>query len=200
MEKSAVAVILAGGKGQRFGGVEKALIRIGGHKLIDRIIAVLRPQCAGLALSLRIPQPWTADYEMPVLFDRPITDVGPLGGIAAALFWAQSLDPLPNWVITVPVDLPFLPRSLIERLTTASADVVVARSNNQTHHAVAAWRLSLLDSMLENLKSGPMAIRKFQSLHSVTPIEWSTSPVDPFLNINTLADAEAAEHYARSQE
>ena len=197
MDKPA-AVILAGGQGRRLGGVEKALIEINGQRLIDLTISHLAPQCETLALSLRVDQPWAATLDLPVLLDRPTAEVGPLGGVAASLHWAASLTPTPPWVITIPVDLPFLPATLVQRLTAANADIAVARSNGRAHYAVAAWRPHLSDSLADALKSGAMAIHEFQSRHKVMGVEWSAEPADPFFNVNTPEDvAEAEQHSSR---
>ncbi|NKB43606.1 MAG: molybdenum cofactor guanylyltransferase [Alphaproteobacteria bacterium] len=194
MEKPA-AVILAGGEGRRLGGVEKALIKIRGRRLIDLTVAHLKPQSDAIAISLRTEKPWTDEYGVPVLLDRPTAKVGPLGGVAAALYWAVSLTPCPSWVVTVPVDLPFLPDTLIERLTATDTDISVARSGDRAHYAVAAWRPHLVEHLTDTLKSGAIAISKFQSLHKVVEVEWPTDPIDPFFNINTPEDAAKAEQY-----
>ncbi|MGB1875385.1 MAG: molybdenum cofactor guanylyltransferase MobA [Rhodospirillaceae bacterium] len=194
MEKPA-AVILAGGDGRRLGGVEKALVTLNGRKLIDHTLEHLQPQSGNLALSLRVHKPWADAYDLPVVLDRPTTEVGPLGGIAASLIWATSLTPAPSWVVTVPVDAPFLPSTLIERLTTTDGDIAVAHSNGRAHHAVAAWRPHLAHPLIDALRHGAMAIHKFQSQHNVVDVEWTGETIDPFYNINTPSDlADAAQH------
>lgn len=197
MRKTA-AVILAGGQGRRLGGAEKALVEINGTRLIECVLGRLTPQCLEVALSLRARQTWAEPFTMPMILDRPTPKSGPLGGIAAALHWAQSLDPQPEWVVTTPVDLPFLPFRLVHRLTSTDTDIGVARSMGQTHYAVAAWRPSLLASLERALLDGPIAIRDFQSKHSVTLHEWPTSAVDPFFNVNTAEDVKIAEEHAHA--
>ena len=192
MEKP-TAVILAGGEGRRLGGVEKALVKVSGRRLIDWTVAHLTPQCDKLALSLRADRPWADELQLPVLLDRPTSAVGPLGGVAAALHWAKTLTPTAAWVITVPVDLPFLPDNLIERLTATDTDIAVACSSGRAHHAVAAWRPHLSDSLADALKNGAMAIRQFQSKHKVAEVAWSTEQTDPFFNVNTPEDITEAE-------
>lgn len=195
---NSAAVILAGGQGLRLGGAEKALVEINGMRLIERVRMRLTPQCSEIALSLRAQQAWAEPYAMPVTLDRPTPESGPLGGIAAALHWAQSLDSQPEWVVTTPVDLPFLPATLIHRLTSTEADIGVAHSMGQTHYAVAAWRPHLLESLERALLDGPIAIRHFQSEHSVALHEWSPSTIDPFFNVNTAEDVETAEAHAHA--
>lgn len=193
---NSAAVILAGGQGRRLGGVEKALVEINGTRLVDRVREQLTPQCTEIALSLRTKKTWAESYARPILLDRPTPESGPLGGVAAALHWAQSLESQPEWVVTAPVDLPFLPSSLVHRLTSTDADIGVAHSMGQTHYAVAAWRPHLLESLEHALRNGPIAIRHFQPGHSVALHKWSPSTVDPFFNVNTTEDVETAEVHA----
>ena len=193
--KKPAAVILAGGDGRRLGGIEKALVFLNGRKLIDHTLERLKPQSGKIALSLRVHKPWADDYNLPVVLDRPTPDVGPLGGIAASLLWATSLTPAPSWVVTVPVDIPFLPSTLIERLTATDGDIAVAHSNGRTHHAVAAWRPHLVDPLVDALRPGAMAIHEFQSQYNVVDIEWTAETIDPFFNINTPSDLADAEQH-----
>lgn len=196
MENTAT-VILAGGQGRRLGGSEKALVEINGQRLIDRLLERIRPQCPTLAISLRSLKPWADQYGMPILVDRPTAECGPLGGICAALNWAQSLDPEPDWVVTVPVDLPFLPPTLIQKLTASKTDICIATSGDQTHYTVAAWRPKLVEPLEQALRSGAVAVKDFQSQCSSVAIEWPVEDIDPFFNVNTPENIEQAELYAR---
>lgn len=191
------AVILAGGQGRRLGGSEKALVEINDQRQIDRVLQRLKPQCSTIALSLRTPQPWAEPFDLPTLFDRPTSACGPLGGIAAALHWAQSLEPEPSWVVTVPVDLPFLPLNLIQELTGSNADISIAMSARQTHYTVAAWRPTLVTSLEQALQNGALAVKDFQAVHSSATVEWPLGNIDPFFNINTPENIKDAERYAR---
>lgn len=194
MPKNVVAVILAGGDGRRLGGVNKALVTLGGRRLVDHVYAAIKDQVADCALSLRAPTPWSNDMGLPVLQDKPAPDRGPLGGVAAALRWAEEKTPSADWVLTVPVDVPFLPPNLAERLCALDADVVVAASDGQTHHAIAAWRPALADSLCSALAIGALAIHRYQSMVTIHVIDWPATDHDPFMNINTPDDLALAEH------
>ena len=50
-EPAIYGLILAGGLARRMGGGDKALIRIGDKTILERAIATLAPQCAGLLLN-----------------------------------------------------------------------------------------------------------------------------------------------------
>lgn len=193
MKNSVVAVILAGGQARRLGGRDKALISVNGRRLIDKCITALEPHCHRIALSVQPENSWAQDYGLPLLYDRPTPNIGPLGGIAAALYWADNQASKPAWVITTPVDLPFIPTDLVERLTRQEADVAVACSDGQAHHPVAAWKPSLTSSLENFLKNGTQSVHKFQSVCKVLSVKWETSAFDPFFNINTPEDLTAAE-------
>ena len=64
------AAIFAGGGGTRMGeGVVKALLTVGGERIIDRQLAVLRPLFAEILIAANDPAPW-ASLGMRVVADR----------------------------------------------------------------------------------------------------------------------------------
>lgn len=103
-----LGAILCGGRSLRFGS-DKALALVDGMTLIDHVRRCLAPQVDGLLYCGR------EIAEEPCVPDRPRPDLGPLGGINAALHYAaaQGYDA----VISVPCDTPALPDDLVARLT-----------------------------------------------------------------------------------
>ena len=194
MSTTTAAAILAGGDGRRLGGTDKALATVAGQRLIDRVYAALKPQTGPCALCLREPKDWTEGFVLPVLFDRPTAGRGPLGGVAAALAWSETLRPPVDWLITVPVDLPFLPPDLVNRLTHsgASAEAIVAKSGDQIHYSVAAWAPVLCNTLWEAIRDDPVAVHQFQSTVKTAYVDWPVDPMDPFFNINTPEDLAVA--------
>ena len=195
MSTTIAAAILAGGGGRRLGGSDKALLTVGGHRLVDLVHATLKPQAEPCALCLRTPTDWGQGLGLPVLLDQPSPERGPLGGVAAALAWSKALTPTVDWVITVPVDLPFLPPDLVARLTSKdpTADVVVATSGDRVHYGVAAWKPALCDALFASIKNEPMAVHQFQTTVNTARVEWPIKDRDPFFNINTPEDLAFAE-------
>src|SRR5262249_51342017 len=64
------AAILAGGGGTRMGeGVVKGLLSVGGERIIDRQLAVLRPLFAEVVIAANDPEPWV-DLGLRVVPDR----------------------------------------------------------------------------------------------------------------------------------
>ena len=78
-----LGAIIAGGKSTRFGG-DKGGALLNGKALIDHVAAALRPQCDEIIICGR---------EWPGIeshADQPAPDMGPLGGLNAALHVAQQ--------------------------------------------------------------------------------------------------------------
>src|SRR5262245_1451862 len=110
------AVILAGGKATRFGGVDKRAIVVDGATIFERQCAVLRPRVSEILVSGPRPTPGfrtVADV---------VPDAGPLAGIAAAL--AATATP---WLLVVAGDMPSVDEALIDlvlaRVTGSGAEV-----------------------------------------------------------------------------
>ena len=83
------AVILAGGKGERLGGVIKANLRIGGVRLLDRVAAALGPDIAPVVVAIGHFEPSAIPLgpQMIAIPDLVSGYVGPLAGFAAAIAW-----------------------------------------------------------------------------------------------------------------
>ena len=130
-----LGAVLAGGQSSRFGS-DKALAKINGETLLDRSVAALRDQCSSVCVVGRRAAP------VQVVADWPRPGLGPLGGIAAALRHARDLD-LP-YVLTVAVDIPALPRDLVQQLVPAPACV-------SDQPVVGLWRtadIGTIDALL----------------------------------------------------
>lgn len=102
------ALILAGGKATRFGGVPKHTILVDGRTIFARQVEVLAPRFGEIIVSspVAIPGYRTVADAVP--------DGGPLAGIAAALDAVTT-----PWLLVVAGDMPYL--------TGAVIDLVLAR-------------------------------------------------------------------------
>src|SRR5215471_2269721 len=85
-----LGVILAGGRAQRMGGVDKLRIRIGGATILTRTLARLAPQCRRLILNTNGDPARFADSGLTVVADGVPDQPGPLAGILAGLEWAAQ--------------------------------------------------------------------------------------------------------------
>src|SRR6266567_8953097 len=118
-EPSSYGLILAGGLARRMGGGDKTLIRIWEQTILERAMARLGPQCAGLLINANGDVSRLARFGLPVVADDVASLAGPIAGILAGLDWVAANAPAIEWVVSVPGDCPFLPRDLVSRLHEA---------------------------------------------------------------------------------
>lgn len=195
-------LILAGGRSSRMGdGLPKALVELAGATLLARTIAALAPEVDDLAVNLP-PGVDISDLDLPVVRDEAPTFEGPLAGVLVGLVRASALPVRPTHLLTVPVDLPFLPARLAERLAAASGDpdsIVFAEGPGGRAPLCALWPLTVAPRLSAFLTDG--AERRVGAFLAgertigvaFAPVVIGGRAVDPFFNINTPADlAEAA--------
>jgi molybdopterin-guanine dinucleotide biosynthesis protein A len=181
------ALILAGGQGSRLGGVDKAFVELNGQPLIGHLLARLAPQAGKIAISANGDATRFDAFALDVLPDGPLAGYGPLAGVATGLQWAEQQGA--ESLITVPVDTPFIPLDLLQRLSPAPS---VAVYQGRQHHLVAHWRVSALPDLERFLQTGaPYKVRDFLQICGAKQVAFEAA-TDPFLNINTPEDIAAA--------
>lgn len=183
------AVILAGGEGRRMGGADKALLPLNGRSLLAHVLYRLTPQVGAVAISANGNPARFAAFGLPVLPDAQ--SLGPLSGVLAGLCWAvgHGADAL----LTVPVDVPFLPADLAARLAAAAAGdaPVLAECEGRLHPATALWPVALVAPLAEFLASGARPkVTDFAFAHGACRVPFPDAGA--FANLNTLQDIAAA--------
>jgi molybdenum cofactor guanylyltransferase len=194
-------LVLAGGLARRMGGGDKALIRIGQETILDRALARLAPQCAGIVINANGDPARFARCGLPVVADDVAGFAGPLAGILAGLDWLHANAPGIDWLASVPGDCPFLPGDLVCRLhaarTTAGVPLACAKSGEWRHPVVGLWPVGLREDLRRAVvDEGLRKIEMWTARHGTGLAEWRDQPVDPFFNVNTPEDAARAEHFA----
>lgn len=186
--------ILAGGKGSRLGGADKARLTLGRRSFLERSRhALSAAERIAVAGGRRV-----ADAgDLPCLPD-PITDKGPLAGLAAGLAWAEAEGA--DWLMTAPVDAPFLQPALYAALADALGDDgAVAVVGARAHWLTAIWRVGLAAAAAEALAGDDVSIARFARAHAVEHVALPDASA-MFLNVNTPQDLAAAEAAYRSTE
>ncbi len=183
------------------GGGDKPMRTIGGRTILDRVIERLKPQCDGLVLNANGDPKRFAAFTLPVAADSVEGSAGPLAGILAGLDWVAANRPGITWVLSTAGDCPFLPRDLVARLhrarITENAQLAVAASGGQTHHAVGLWNVSLRGDLRRALVVDDCrAIHRFTARYKLATVDWINAPIDPFFNANTVEDLTEAERLA----
>ena len=177
-------VILAGGQSSRM-GTDKAVIRLGGERMIDGVIRRFAGKAQRMWLSAR------NDYDtgLPIIPDDPQAPGGPVGGIysVAGRMQAMGIDGF----VTVPVDAPFAPADLIERLS-ASGGCAVAEDGQRMHPTFAYWRCAVVNSVRGTHDHGERApsLQWLARQCGAGTVTWPEERL--FLNINRPDDLAVA--------
>ena len=119
------SAILAGGAASRFGGQPKGLEKVGGERVLDRVIRVLESAVEEPPLLVANADEAQSWVERLVVVKDLMPHRGSLGGIYTAV--ARSPDP----VLIVAWDMPFLRVELLKALIAGASgfDVYLPESN-----------------------------------------------------------------------
>jgi molybdenum cofactor guanylyltransferase len=204
MVTDAVGVILAGGQGRRMGGVDKALIPLGGTRLIERAIARASVQVADLIINANGDARRFASLGLPVVPDRVGGFAGPIAGILAGFEWMRKERPKARWLASFSCDTPFFPMDMVARLIekgqSEKAKVAVAESGSRLHHVFAVWSAEISVSSEEILVQRSLRrVGDFIATFPNTSVSFDAHPIDPFVNINTPEELARAEDFIVEQ-
>lgn len=188
------AVVLAGGQATRMGGGDKCLLRVNGVRLIDLIVARLRPQASQIVLNANGDPDRFADLGLPVIADRIDGFPGPLAGVLAGLHWAaeQGYDR----IISVAADTPFFPNDLTARLATAGPLALAATEENGVIYrqpTFGIWPVALRDDLQSALDDGLRKVVLWTRRHNAAEVVWPVTDFNLFFNINSPEDIVTAE-------
>lgn len=195
---ASIGAIMAGGRSLRFGS-PKGLATIGGTTIVERVIAAQREAFREVVLVADSPD-LGADYGVPVISDiHP--GAGPLGGLHAALSWANSRGA--EGVCCAPWDAPFLDAKLygiLLRLREPTDDAVipVAAAGSFLEPLFAWYSSRALDVAERCLRQGVFSMHGFvERLSSVRRVPRSALSSIPepdllFANVNTREELELA--------
>lgn len=201
--KTSLGAILAGGASRRFGS-PKALARIGGRTIAERVRDAIR-EAVGNAVVVTNDPGLFADLHLPA---RPDVHpgAGPVAGIEAALRWAEE-EGRPGALVAA-CDMPFLdPRALrllfdLARGANPSPDAVLFRGEDGRNPPLCAWlSVRCLPAAERVLAEDDRSVRALLSSVAAAwvPMEEAARFRDPttmFFNVNTPEDLRRAEQIA----
>lgn len=190
-----IGLIVAGGRSRRMQGHDKTLVALRGDPLLSHVVRRLRPQVDTLALNSNAPTEHFAIYGLPVIPDRLPGFLGPLAGIHAGL--KQYPD---DYLISVAVDLPFLPSDLVARLESGLGDRACVYASDGVQHALALlWRPGTAAIVEDFLLRGGRSLKEFLVTHGHAARFDQPTDRGLFCNINTPEDLARAEQDTKMQ-
>ena len=190
--------VLAGGAARRYGGAPKGLLAVGGRRILDHVVDVVRA-VTGEAPLLIANAPdgptWRPDLET-IPDARP--GFGSLGGIYTAV--AAHAGP----VLCVAWDMPFvtvpLLHALVMRFDQGDVDAVLPESSGRRglEPLCAVYGPACSPAIARRLTSGDLKAISFHDdvrvgIVPLAQVRTFGAPEDLFFNVNTPEDLERAE-------
>ena len=197
MKKDCTGVILAGGKNSRFSGKNKALVHIGGKRILDRIYEVFTLLFDKIILVTNDPVQYM-EWDLDI-----VTDIFPirssLTGIHTGLFYITT-----PYAFFVACDIPFIKKELIKILLDGvepSIDIVIPETSKGFEPLCSVYSKRCFKPIEEQLEKKSFKIQQvFQKLRVKKISEDILRAIDPELvslyNINTPEDLARAEQSA----
>ncbi len=184
-----IGLILAGGRSTRMGGNDKAFIVLKNKPLLAHLLDRLKPQVDEIVINSNVGVERFREFDAPVIPDRLRGYLGPLAGVHAGLTAFPD-----DYLLTVAVDLPFIPRDLATRLNAHSDGSHCCYASDGKNHALAIlWPPDMAVAVENFLKEGKHSIRDWLTLHG-KPVRFHPTPdADIQFNVNSPADLEKAE-------
>jgi molybdenum cofactor guanylyltransferase len=187
-------VILAGGQSTRYGGENKALLKVGGVRILDRLFDVFSQLFDEIILVTNRPRDF---LEWDALI---VTDIFPvrssLTGIHAGLFYASH-----PFAFFSACDTPFLKREIIETVLSAiepGADLVLPCTSAGVEPLCGAYSRRCLKPAEDHLRANKFKILlALKNCRILTIAEDRLREKDPslvsFFNVNSPQDMTRAE-------
>ena len=184
------AVVLAGGKSSRFGR-DKAEMEFSGQRVLDGLMEILG-EFPFQKLAVVSARGQERDWPEPILaLQDDQEDLGPMGGIAAALRH------LPGGILVTACDMPLVSGALIEWLLgnyDAHADAVIPRHHGGIEPLLGIYEKSFLLPLDEAIQAGRYALHFILEEANVRFVDVPEPFQAEFANVNTPED------YKRIQE
>lgn len=200
--KQPLGVILAGGLARRMGGGDKGRLDLAGQSILGHVIERLTPQVAAVALNANGDPARFDDLGLPVIADTAQGYLGPLAGVLAGLDWAAEQGA--DHIVTAAADTPFFPCDLVPRLIMAAEGMTHPLALAATlegariirHPTFGLWPVALREDLRAALAGGTRKVVAWTDAHEAATASFDDA-VDPFFNVNTPEDLEAAKDRVR---
>jgi len=198
MRQPCSGVILAGGLSTRYGGENKAFLKVGGMRILDRLFAVYTELFDEIILVTNRPSDFLAWDALIVTDIFPVRSS--LTGIHAGLFYARH-----PFAFFSACDTPFLKKEVVETVLEnlePGIDLVIPRTSAGFEPLCAAYSQRCLKAAEDHILQNKFKIRMALSGKRVRAIpEDVLRQKDPellsFFNVNSPEDLAQAEQFVK---
>jgi molybdopterin-guanine dinucleotide biosynthesis protein A len=180
------------------GGRPKALIELGGRRIIERVVDAVRGEVDDLLIVTNTPEQY-AFLGIPMVPDA-FPGAGALGGIYTGVETAPG-----EAAFTIACDMPFAHPGVVRLVVARAAlgDVVVPRAADQLQTLHAVYRRTCLPAMEEQLRARRLKVAGFFDRVRVVEVAEAeiarlADPAIVFMNVNTPEELERARGLAGS--
>lgn len=177
------AVILAGGRSSRMGGIDKGLLEFKGKPMVQHVIQAIQPDVGTLLINANRNSERYEALGYQVVPDRLEGYLGPLAGMASGMSAATT-----QYIVTAPCDCPLVSIGLVRRLYQSvlneNAQIGVASDGERMHPVFAIIQRDLLPDLLAYLDSGERKIDRWYARHRMAIARFDDVP-QWFQNVNS---------------
>lgn len=184
MTESVTGILLAGGEGQRMGGLDKGLQLFAGRPMVELMLDALGGVCANILISANRNLEIYQRYGHKVVADGRVGFEGPLAGLMATMPYVTD-----EYVVFVPCDVPrlggvVLPR-LFQSLLQSGVDVCIAADAERIHYSIAVCRTqAALQALCRTWEDGQRSLRAWQQLLRRSVVQFEDASL--FVNCNVI--------------
>lgn len=177
------AIVLSGGRGQRFGFEDKGLVEWRGQPLVAHVLQRLHNQCQQLVVNCNRNGQRYQSFGYPVFEDENKDYPGPLEGIRSSA--AAVLHP---WCLIAANDTPKLPLDLVDTLLAAAMahdwQVAYPRCGERRHFLPVLVETKILSSIERQLQTSDHSLHGWFGHFRTGEVDFSCQ-ADAFANVNT---------------
>ncbi|UHJ66269.1 molybdenum cofactor guanylyltransferase MobA [Melaminivora jejuensis] len=212
------ALVLAGGRATRMGGVDKGLQPFRGTPLALHAARRVQPQVGSVLINANRHLDTYRSWGLPVVSDADESFAGPLAGFAAGLAHCRT-----PWLLALACDTPLFAHDLAQRLAAAAcgagAPIAIAAAPQHgqeagngareaaqdgagpplhMHPALCLLHVSLLPDLQQFLAGGGRRVRQWGARHgcAIAVFDQPGDSPQAFANANTLEQLRALEEQA----
>jgi len=189
-----LAVVLAGGKSQRF-GQDKSQVKLQDKILINYILGEIIDVFQETLIIANDSIDYMQSDKISITKDFK-SNLGPLGGVLTGMKWIKENNKNYKWISTFPSDTPFFTKKELnyfyENIKENKSKLFFIKNKDTRHNIFGLWSLDLIDQLEKDLSKGERKVEVWADSIGVSTVNIEYKKPDPFFNINTKEDLKKA--------